>query len=64
MHLKYGLLNIDTGDLVDRLFLTKGLAFQWLRQYKADMEDQDTYRIILVSEPIEEHVTLSLGAQV
>lgn len=62
MHLKYGLIDIDTGFLVDRLFMTEGLALQWLCQYKAASADQDTYRVLLVSVPIKQETTQTLEA--
>lgn len=42
----YGLIDIDAGTLVGQLFVTEGLAFQWLRQHKLETGDQDTYRIV------------------
>lgn len=42
----YGLIDIDAGTLVGQLFVTEGLAFQWLSQYKLETGDEDTYRIV------------------
>ncbi|MGI1750884.1 hypothetical protein ACRPNP_11980 [Levilactobacillus brevis] len=42
----YGLIDIDAGTLVGQLFVTEGLAFQWLRQHKLETGDHDTYRIV------------------
>lgn len=42
----YGLIDIDAGTLVGQLFVTEGLAFQWLRRHKLETGDQDTYRIV------------------
>jgi phage baseplate assembly protein gpV len=45
-NMTYGLIDIDAGTLVGQLFVTEGLAFQWLRQHKLETGDQDTYRIV------------------
>lgn len=60
--MKYGLIDVDAGVLVGRVFETEGLAFQWLRQHQVTTSDHDTYRIVLLKGKIREHSVQLLEA--